>query len=191
MRLSSETLQLPTMSMPESRELESLQRLDPQAISAVYDRYFPEVFKFVRYRLSDEHLAEDIASDVFIRLLEAIKAGRAPQTSLKAWLLGTASHIVTDHLRKTYRRPESELPETMPDLTPDPTQTFEHKDRERRLKGALSSLTDEQQNVITLRFGQGYSLEETAALMKKNVNAIKQLQFRALAALNRAMGEIL
>lgn len=191
MRLSSETLQLPTMSMPETRELESLQRLDPQAISAVYDRYFPEVFKFVRYRLSDEHLAEDIASDVFIRLLEAIKAGRAPQTSLKAWLLGTASHIVTDHLRKTYRRPESELPETMPDLTPDPTQTYEHKDRERILKGALSSLTDEQQNVITLRFGQGYSLEETAALMKKNVNAIKQLQFRALAALNRAMGEIL
>jgi RNA polymerase sigma-70 factor (ECF subfamily) len=180
----------PIMSLPKQNELESLKQLDPQAIGAVYDRYFPEVYRFVRYRLNDENTAEDIASDVFVRLLEAVKTGRGPQTNLKAWLLATASHIVTDHLRKAYRRPESELPETLPDGIPDPSQDYEKLERERRLKSAMSTLTDEQQYVVALRFNQGYSLEETADLMKKNVNAVKQLQFRALAALNRALGDM-
>jgi RNA polymerase sigma-70 factor, ECF subfamily len=180
----------PVMSLPEQNELENLQQLDPQAIGAVYDRYFPEVYRFVRYRLNDEHTAEDIASDVFVRLLEALKTGRGPQTNLKAWLLATASHIVTDHLRKTYRRPESDLPESMPDGTPDPSRDYEKLEREHRLKSAMNTLTDEQQYVVTLRFNQGYSLEETAALMNKNANAVKQLQFRALAALNRALGDM-
>lgn len=180
----------PVMTLPEQNELESLQRLEPHTIGAIYDRYFPEVYRFVRYRLNDEHLAEDIASDVFVRLLEAVQAARGPQTNLKAWLLATASHIVTDHLRKSYRRPESELPETMPDGTPDLSQNYEKLEHERRLKNAMATLTDEQQYVVTLRFNQGYSLEETACLMEKNVNSVKQLQFRALAALNRALGDL-
>src|SRR5512133_3523529 len=150
------------MSLPEQNELESLKRLDAQIVSAVYDRYFPEVYRFVCYRLSDEHVAEDIASDVFVRLLEAVQAGRGPKTNLKAWLLATASHIVIDHLRKAYRRPEGDLTESMADGTPDPSQDYERQERDRRVKKAVSVLTEEQQFVITLRFNQGYSLEETA-----------------------------
>ncbi len=180
------------MTLPAlQNELDGLRSLDSQAVAAVYDRYYPDVYRFVRYRLNDETTAEDIASEVFIRLLEAVKSGHAPQTSLKAWLLGTASHIVTDHFRKSYRRPTDELPETLPDERPDPVLDVEQRERERHLKAAMSKLTDEQQTVLSLRFGQGYSLEETAAFLKKNINAVKQLQFRALAALNRSAGEIL
>jgi len=52
-------------------------------------------------------------------------------------------------------------------------------------------LTADQQHVIDLRFGQELSLEETAIVMKKKVNAVKQLQLRALAALNRQIDETL
>ncbi len=179
-----------TMSFSEENELEDLKRLDPQAVSAIYDRYFSEVYRFVCYRLNDEHIAEDIASDVFVRLLETTQAGRGPQTNLKSWLLSTASHIVIDHLRKAYRRPESELLESLKDGTPDPSQDFEVRESDRRIKRAIGTLTEEQQFVITLRFNQGYSLDETANLMNKNVNSVKQLQFRALAALNRTMSEM-
>lgn len=187
---SEQGLSHSTMLSVEQSELEDLKRLDPQAISAVYDRYFSEVYRFVCYRLNDEHTAEDIASDVFVRLLEASQSGRGPQTNLKAWLLSTASHIVIDHLRKAYRRPEGELPESLPDGAPDPSRDYEKLEREHRIKMAVDTLTEEQQYVIALRFNQGYSLEETANLMQKNVNSVKQLQFRALAALNRAMGEM-
>jgi RNA polymerase sigma-70 factor (ECF subfamily) len=55
---------------------------------------------------------------------------------------------------------------------------------------AYARLTAEQQHVLALRFGQGYSLEETATFMDRNVNAVKALQFRALAALQRGLGEV-
>jgi RNA polymerase sigma-70 factor (ECF subfamily) len=123
-------------------------------------------------------------------MIEATKAGRGPQTNIKAWLLATASHIVIDYLRKAYRRPESDLPESLPDLAPEPSRDYEKTERNRRLSDAMATLTEAQAYVLTLRFSQGYSLEETADLMQKNINSVKQLQFRALAALNRAMGDM-
>ena len=180
------------MTLPaEQNELSDLKSLDPRVVGAVYDRYYPDVYRFVRFRLSDDGLAEDIASEVFVRLLEAVNSGHSPRTSLKAWLLGTASHIVTDHFRQSYRRPTEELSEALPDGLPDPSLDVEERERVRHLQAALATLTEEQQNVLAFRFGQGYSLEETASLMKKNVNAVKQLQLRALAALNRSAGEML
>jgi RNA polymerase sigma-70 factor (ECF subfamily) len=164
--------------------------INTQAIGAIYDEYFPEIYRYALYRLGDEFLAEDIASDVFIRLLEAEQNGRGPQTNLKGWLIGTASHIITDHLRKKYRHPEDELPASLPDLEPDIAAQLDRRAQTDDIKTALSNLTAEQQHVLSLRFGQGYSIDETAYLMNKNVNAIKALQFRALASLQREIGKV-
>ena len=169
----------------ERHELDGLRKLDSQVIGAVYDRYFPAVYRFVLYRLGNENIAEDIASDVFMRLLEAVKNGRAPQTNLKGWLIGTSSHVVMDHLRRKYRRPVEEISDSLADPESDPVSEADRRDRDQTVKQAYSQLTSEQQQVIAMRFGQGYSLEETASLMNKNVNAIKALQFRALASLQR------
>lgn len=70
----------------EKRVLEGLRNLDSQSIGAIYDRYFPEVYRYVQYRVSDETLAEDIASDVFVRLTEASRKNKGPQTNLHGWL---------------------------------------------------------------------------------------------------------
>jgi RNA polymerase sigma-70 factor (ECF subfamily) len=167
-----------------------LDSLDSKAIGAVYDQYFSEVYRYVLYRVGDQTLAEDIASDVFIRLLEAVKSGRGPDTNLKGWLIGTASHVVMDHLRKKYRRPEEEISDSLPDLKPGPATEVDQREKDSLVRGAYAKLTSEQQTVLALRFGQGYSLEETATHMDKNVNAVKALQFRALAALQREIGEV-
>lgn len=177
-------------SIDGHQQTQELRSLDTKAIGAVYDQYFSEVYRYVLYRVGDQTLAEDIASDVFIRLLEAVQSGRGPQTNLKGWLIGTASHIVTDHMRKKYRRQEEEVSESLPDLQPGPATETDQREQGRLLKDAMSKLTDEQQHVLTLRFNQGYSLEETATFMNKNVNAVKALQFRALAALQREIGEV-
>lgn len=167
-----------------------IKTINAQTIGAIYDEYYPELYRYARYRLGDDTLAEDIASDVFIRLLEAARAGRGPQTNLKGWLIATASNIVADNLRKKYRHQEDEIPASLPDLQPALAFQVDQREQQRAMKKALSKLTDEQQNVIAFRFGQGYSIEETASLMNKNLNAIKALQFRALAALQRELGEV-
>ncbi len=174
----------------ERRALEGLQKLDSQAISTVYDQYYPEVFRYVYYRLGDQAVAEDIASDVFVRLLEAVQNRRGPQSNIKGWLISTASHVVTDHLRQRYRRPVEAISETHMDHQPGPPIEFDLREQNRSVQQAYAQLTPEQQHVLALRFGEGYSLEETAAHMKKNVNAVKALQFRALAALQRQIGEV-
>ena len=174
----------------DRRALDGLRDLDQQVIGAVYDQYFSEVYRYVLYRIGDPTLAEDIASDVFVRLLEAAQGRRAPQTNLKGWLIGTASHIVMDHMRKKYRRPEEMLSDSMPDPGSSIASEVDQREQNRTVNNAYAQLTPEQQNVLALRFGQGYSLEETAAFMNKNINAVKALQFRALAALQREVGEV-
>lgn len=177
-------------SITEQQHVSRLDGLDSKSIGAVYDQYFSEVYRYVLYRVGDESLAEDMASDVFIRLLEAVKSGRGPESNLKGWLIGTASHIISDHLRKKYRRSKEELPESLPDLGLSPASEVDQREQNRMVRGAYSKLTAEQQDVLALRFGAGYSLEETASRMDKNVNAVKALQFRALAALQREIGEV-
>ena len=179
------------MALPDTRrELAGLRKLDPQAVAAIYDRYFPDVYRYVYYRLGNESLAEDIASDVFVRLLEAVKSKRGPQTNLKGWLLSTASNVIADHLRRIYRRPTEALSESMPDFGSSLTDEIDRRHQADSVRQAYAQLTPEQQNVLALRFGDGYSLEETAVVMKKKVNAVKALQFRALAALQRHIGEV-
>ena len=174
----------------EQRELNGLQELDSQVISAVFDRYFSDVYRFVFYRISNEQVAEDIASDVFVRLLEAVKKRRGPQSNIKGWLLATASHAVADHLRNAYRRPKEVLSDSMPDHASSLTDEIDYRQQTDSVREAYAQLTPDQQNVLALRFGSGYSLEETATVMQKNINAIKALQFRALQALHRNIGEV-
>jgi RNA polymerase sigma-70 factor (ECF subfamily) len=174
----------------EHHALDGLQRLDSQAISAIYDQYFSEVYRYVRYRINDDRTAEDITSDVFVRLLEAAQKKQGPQSSLKGWLIATASHSANDHLRRQYRRPVEALSDSLPDGGPSIHSEVDSREQNRMVQSAYSQLTSEQQHVLALRFGQGYSIEETAAYLKKNINAVKALQFRALASLQRRIGEV-
>lgn len=168
---------------------DGLGALDPQALGALYDQYAGDVYRYVRYRLDDEHAAEDIASDVFLNLLEALRRGRGPESNVKGWLLSTASHLVTDHLRRTYRRPTESIHDELPDPGLTLGDEFDRREQTRDFRNAYARLTHEQQHVLALRFGEGYSLEETAAFLGKNTNAVKALQFRALAALQRHVGK--
>jgi RNA polymerase sigma-70 factor (ECF subfamily) len=174
----------------ELHAIDGLQRLDAQAIGAIYDQYFPEVYRYVRYRINDDLAAEDLASEVFVRLLEAVQKKQGPQTSLKGWLIATASHAVDDHLRRQYRRPVEALSDALPDHRSSVTSEVDSREQNRMVQNAYAQLTSEQQHVLALRFGQGYSIEETAAHLKKNINAVKALQFRALASLQRQIGEV-
>ena len=177
------------MQISEDQFLDGLRSMDPQVIGAIYDKYFPEVYRYVRYRLNDQHAAEDISSEVFLRLLEAVQNRRGPKANLKGWLLSTAAHILTDHLRRHYRRPIEALPEDLLDHSSLASDEYDRREQTRDFQNAYARLTPEQQHVLALRFGEGYSLEETAIVLNENINAVKALQFRALAALQRSIGD--
>ncbi len=169
----------------EQAFLTGLQDLDPQAISRIHSMYFPMVYRYACYRLGDETVAEDLSSETFMRLLEAIHAGRGPNTSVRGWLMGTVANLVNDYYRKVYNQPAGPLPETVPAQSGDPVSQSERVHRKETLQAALLQLTPNQRHVLALRFGSGCSLAETGEIMGRKPNAIKQLQFRALAALRK------
>jgi len=173
----------------ERVELASLRALDPQTVAAIHDRYFPELHRYARYRTGEDQASEDIAAETLVRLLEAVSRGRGPKTSLRGWLLGTADHLVKEHFRRSLGRPQVSLSDELIAHTGDPAGSAERRATTRSLQEALQHLTPEQQHVLALRFGGDFSLEETASAMGKKANAIKALQFRALAALRRSLQE--
>jgi RNA polymerase sigma-70 factor, ECF subfamily len=179
----------------DSSELDGLNSLDPQVITAIHNQYYPDVFRFARFRVGDEVTAEDIAGEVFMRLLEAVHKGRGPRINLRGWLLRTTANIVNDHFRKIYNRPveeSSDMHENSIDLyltQEDPVVILERSEQNKIVQNGLEKLTDAQKLVVTLRFANKLSLEETAKLMGKNANTIKALQCRALIALRKYVGK--
>jgi RNA polymerase sigma-70 factor, ECF subfamily len=176
----------------ELSEIDHLKTLDPQAITAIHNRYFPEVYRFARFRVSDEHVAEDIAGEVFMRLLEAVHNGHGPATNLRGWLIRTTANMINDHYRNMYKHPIEDSEEVLDNTDifqaeSDPVEMSDQAERLRLLRKALDHLTDSQKLVITLRFGSRYSLEETAVIMGKDANTIKALQYRAMMALRRIL----
>lgn len=178
----------------KSSEISRLNTLDPQAITEIHGRYFSEVYRFALFRVSNKEIAEDIASDVFIRLLEAVHDGRGPHTNLRGWLIRTTANIVNDHFRSYYHRPKEDSAEALENARElnlskvDPDFISDQVFRRQLLNSAINELTDKQKLVITLRFGNRLSLEETAQLMGKTANSIKALQYRALVALRQKIG---
>lgn len=159
--------------------------LDAEALTTLHDALYPAVYRYIAYRLGHGPLSEDLTAEVFLRLLEALRAGRVRGENLRAWCFTTAHHLVMDYLRQHYRHVIQALDGGHPDPQVHPEQALEAQQRLEAVQRAMRHLTPEQQHVLTLRFSQECSLEETAALMGKSINAVKVLQFRALMALRR------
>jgi RNA polymerase sigma-70 factor (ECF subfamily) len=173
--------------------LKRARNLDAKALAQIHDRYYPEIYRYVRYRLDNEQVCEDITSEVFLRLLDALHQKRGPNQSLRGWLFGTASNLVNDHLRHHYSRPVEGLEEHAESgrsAGPNtPEQFLEASFQRQEIRRAYRKLTGEQQHVLALRFADERSLEETAKIIGKSVSAVKALQFRALASLRRHLDE--
>jgi RNA polymerase sigma-70 factor (ECF subfamily) len=170
-------------------DLKQVRELDPRAINIVHDRYFGEIYRYAYLRTGDHSVAEDIASEVFVRMLEALHRGKGPKENVRGWLYGTAANLIHDHFREIYKKPVESISEQNHTDEIDPEHQVDKKMDIESVLEATHDLTEEQQQVLALRFGSGLSIEETAGLMKKKGNAIKALQFRALQALRRNLGE--
>lgn len=173
--------------MDTDQALLAARQFEPHFLAELHDRYYPVVYRYVRYRLDDEGVCEDIAAEVFLRLVDALQRKQVQIQNPRAWLLGTASHLVNDHLRARYHHPLTPLDDLEIVDHDAPEAAIEQKLRRQSIREAIQRLTDDQQHVLALRFAEECSLEETAEVMGKTVGAVKTLQFRALGALRRIL----
>ena len=176
------------LHMDSEELLARAHQLDEEALAELHEAFYPVVYRFVRFRLEDEQLVEDITSEVFLRLLDALRQQRTSVRDVRGWLLGTASNLVYDHLRRKYRHPIEELEqhEDLPDEL-HPETIVESDMANQIVRQCVKELTEDQQKVLSLRFAQGMSVGGTARIVHKSVNAVKVLQYRALSTLRRML----
>ncbi len=173
--------------LPSDPELLVLaQRFDPQALAQIYDAYSPGLYRYSMRLLGDQNLAEDCVAEIFSRFLQALRARRGPERFLQAYLYRMAHNWIVDQYRRNPIQPVV-LTEDHQDENADPQNDAGLHLRQERLRMAIKTLTPDQQQVIALKYLEGWENEEIARSLKKPVGAIKSMQHRALATLQRTM----
>jgi RNA polymerase sigma-70 factor, ECF subfamily len=166
--------------------LQRARQLDHQALAQIYDLHSPGLYRYAMRLLGDQVLAEDCVAETFSRFLQTLQANRGPENFLQAYLYRIAHNWISDYYRRE-PGPAEELTEELQDDQADPEEDTNQRQRQERLRVALQQLTPDQQQVIALKYLDGWENEEIACTLKKPVGAVKSLQHRALGTLQRIL----
>jgi RNA polymerase sigma-70 factor (ECF subfamily) len=161
---------------------------DPLAFDELYSRYSPRIFGYLFQRLNgNAEEAEDLTADVFTKVYEKIDGFQPQGAPLSAWVFRIAHNRLIDSVRRRPRQTHVTLDDA-PELTSGPVfGGINQQVAMDQIKAGLTRLTNEQRQVIVLRFLEGKSLAETAAIVGRNDDAVKKLQARGLASLRRGI----
>lgn len=164
---------------------------DREAFGALYDLYFERIYRYVRLKVGDPAEAEDVTGSVFLSAWRGMEHF-APQGegSFQAWLFRLAHNALVDHYRRQrdvdpldaveeYRLPV--------EASFNPEAVLDRRLTVEELHQALQTLTEEQREVILLRFVEGLSAREIGEIVGKQEGTVRGMQFRALEALRRAL----
>ncbi|MFV1948704.1 MAG: RNA polymerase sigma factor [Anaerolineales bacterium] len=175
------------MSTNPEQLLKRARTLDQNALVEIYDLYSDPLFAYAYKHLGDFQATEELVSETFFRFLGALERGGGPKEHLKAYLYRITHNLITDRFRRQ-PPPSLELDEErLPDDKPGPASVFSSHQDADRVRQALRLITADQRQVIVLKFLEGWSGGEIAQVMEKSLGAVKALQHRGLAALERIL----
>ena len=166
----------------EAQLIQQAKELAEDAWAELYHRYFPRIFGYFVRRVGEPALAEDLAAEVFVSAVKGIGRYQSRGVPVSAWLFRIAHNLLVDHIRRESRRGDLER-ESLDPGGESWEKAFELGLLRGELQEAMTPLTQEQRQVVLLRFIDGLSTREAAQILGKAEGAIKSLQHRALAAM--------
>lgn len=163
--------------------------LDREALTELYDLHNEGLYYYALRLCGDASLAEECVTEAFSRLMLAFREGRGPDENVKGYLYRTAHNWVIDRYR---RQPfeasiDDDLDLVIADEADSPPAVLIRELSAAALRRAFARLTLDQQQVLALKFIEGWRNEDVAQALGKPLGAVKSLQHRALAALRRAL----
>jgi RNA polymerase sigma-70 factor (ECF subfamily) len=168
--------------------VERAQAGERDALEELYLIHFDRIYSYLHVSVGNRHDAEDLTTQTFVKMLESINRFRWQSAPFSAWLFRIAHNLAMDHFRANRRwQPEEEVPEpTADDSTSAEEGAFEAIGQKSMLE-LIDELSGEQQQVLTLKFVFNFSNAEAATILRKTEGAIKSLQHRALASLQKQL----
>jgi len=175
----------------DEKLLEQMAEGDQAAFEAFVHRYHVPIHQYTERLLKDAKKAEDVVQETFIRLLKQLKSKQIP-TYPKAWLYRVASNICKDYWRSAQYRSEDTAKEEMP-VTVDPQasviEIYERQETRKEMLASLKSLSESQQQIVTLRFYQDMKLKEIAEILDLPLGTVKSNLFHALKKLKGVLSK--
>ena len=172
----------------DERLLSAARQLDQEALRTIFDSHSSSIFHYALRLCQDAVEADNIVGDVFAVLIERLAQGKGPTSNLRSYLFQIAYHIVVDRARARKHTAPLEAADFTPrDETSLDMQAENDIMMTSVIKAMQSDLTHDQYHALLLRFVEGFSLQETAEIMGKNINNVKVIQKRALDKLRRVL----
>ncbi len=183
----------PAVPLPNEAALVAQAAVEVTAFAAIYDHYFSRIYNYIRYRVQDVDVTDDITAQVFERALTHIGSYRADKAPFAAWLFAIARNAVNDQLRKQKRRPWLSLDILQNRSSDDPQPADLVGDEETRhlMLAAVAQLGERERDLIGLKFAGGLTnrrIAELSGLSESNVGIILYRTIRHLRADLRARG---
>lgn len=167
--------------------IEAAQSGDVGAISELYDRYASMILRYLFVRVYETELAQDLTQEVFIKVIKGIDQFEyRGEKSLLGWLYTIASNVLSSHQRRR-KLPSTPLDQQAELVDARSQNDVRHVFDRIALQQAIAQLTDDQQQVLTLRFFADLSNSEIAELLNRTEGSVKALQHRALQSLYQIM----
>jgi len=160
---------------------------DANAFAQLYDRYVAKIYKYIYYRTGASMSVEDLTAQVFLKAWESIDGYRWTERPFAAWLFRIAHNLIIDHYRQQREFVSIDDLVLEDDHTPPLDDLAQLHLTSEQIRQAIAKLTDDQQQVIILKFIEGYEIEQVADILGKDARAIRSLQHRALASLQRIL----
>lgn len=160
---------------------------DARAMTELYNQYKPAIYRYLYHRSGTRQVAEELTTEVFIRVIENLHRYQSRNLPFQAWLFRIARNLAVDHFRSNRARQEIVLEDNMV-ATNGATESIVERNLDvKQLHQALLSLTPDQCDVIALRFLADMPISQVAHVLNKSQGAVKMLQARALDALYQMM----
>jgi RNA polymerase sigma-70 factor (ECF subfamily) len=156
---------------------------DSASISLLYEHHQVGVFRYLYYRVGDRATAEDLTSEVFLRMVRSLARYKDQDASFQAWLFQIARHLAIDYFRQVKSGRQVELQESLAASDAEPAAAVERSLTSESLHRALMELRADQRDVVVLRFIVNMPIAEVARALNRSEDAIKGLQRRGLVAL--------
>ncbi len=171
-------------ALTQERRLVARAQVEPSAFAAVYDHYYPRVYTYIRYRVSELEAAQDLTARVFERVLDKIGDYRAERAPFGAWLFTIARNVVNDHLRSQKRHPSLPLDDLeLASPEPCPEEAVMRSQTLAGLLAALAGLSEREREIVALRFAAGLTNRRIAEMMGLSEKNVSVILYRAMQRL--------
>ncbi|MBV8257335.1 MAG: sigma-70 family RNA polymerase sigma factor [Actinobacteria bacterium] len=162
------------------------QKGDRDALEELYLIHFDRIYSYLHVSVGNRHDAEDLTTQTFLKMLEKIGSFKWRTAPFSAWLFRIAHNLAMDHFRARRRwQPEEEVPEVPGEEEPSAEFAAMQTIGRESMLALIDNLSPEQQQVLTLKFVFNFPNAEVATILGKTEGAIKSLQHRALASLQK------